>query len=158
MGFNLEVLPMRDYLPESLGSFSDLSPDVRKKAFELFGAVNFWVMTVKPKIHEDFKADVNKFKADVKMTGDTLNIALSGRLDTITSTELLSQYKEASAKGNISAISIDMKNLKYISSAGLRVLLIMRKAVDGGDKFRLINMNEIVRDIMASTGFDTIMC
>lgn len=158
MRFNLEVLPMRDYLPESLGSFSDLSPDVRKKAFELLGAVNFWVMTVKPKIHEDFEPDENNFEADVKMTGDTLNIALSGRLDTITSTELLSQYKEASAKGKVSAINIDMKNLEYISSAGLRVLLIMRKAVGDSNRFNILNMSEFVKSIMTSTGFDTIMC
>ena len=51
-----------------------------------------------------------------------------------------------------------MNGLEYISSAGLRVLLIMRKSVDDGAGFSLINMNKAVRDIMETTGFDTIMC
>ena len=42
MGFDIEVLPMKDYLPESLGSFSDLPSAVRKKELETLGAVNFW--------------------------------------------------------------------------------------------------------------------
>ena len=42
----------------------------------------------------------------------------------------------------------------YISSAGLRVLLIMHKACTGG--VSLYDANEIVREILEQTGFDSI--
>lgn len=158
MGFDLEMIPMKDYLPESIDSFKDLSADIRKKAVDALGEVNFWIMTVNPKIREELTLDENKFKADVKLSDDTLNISLSGRLDTITAPGLLSLYKEADGKGTINAICIDMKELEYISSAGLRVLLIMRKAIEDDDKFSLINMSDDVRDIFETTGFDSIMC
>ena len=41
--------------------------------------------------------------------------------------------KEAEAKGKIEKITVDMKKLDYISSAGLRVLLIMRKSLSGNE-------------------------
>ncbi len=158
MGFDLEMVPMKDYLLESIDSFKDLSPDIRKDAIDILGAVNFWIMTVNPKTRDKQATDKSIFNADVKLSGDALNVSLSGRLDTITAPELLSLYKEAAGKGNISDICIDMKDLDYISSAGLRVLLIMRKAVDADDRFNLINMSDVVREIMETTGFDTIMC
>ena len=139
-------------------SLNELSADARQKALEVLGEVNFWVMTAKQKTREESAHNDNKFSAHAKMSGDTLNITVSGRLDTITAPELLSLYKESAARSKISAICVDMNGLEYISSAGLRVLLIMRKSVDDGAGFSLINMNKAVRDIMETTGFDTIMC
>ena len=51
---------------------------------------------------------------------------------------------------------VDFENLEYISSAGLRVLLIMRKALTDKGSFDLINMNDTVKEIIETTGFDTI--
>lgn len=158
MGFDLEMIPMKDYLPGSIGSFNELSSDILEEAVDVLGAVNFWVMTVDPKIREELSLDESTFKADVKLSDDTLNVALLGRLDTITSPGLLSLYKEAEGKSKISAICVDMKDLEYISSAGLRVLMIMRKAVGDMDRFSIINMSDGVKDIFETTGFDTIMC
>ena len=158
MGFDLEMIPMKQYMPKSVYSLNELSADARQKALEVLGEVNFWVMTAKQKTREESAHNDIKFSAHAKMSGDTLNITVSGRLDTITAPELLSLYKESAARNKITAICVDMNGLEYISSAGLRVLLIMRKSVDDGAGFSLINMNKAVRDIMETTGFDTIMC
>ncbi len=158
MGFDLEMIPMKQYMPKSVYSLNELSADARQKALEVLGEVNFWVMTAKQKTREESAHNDNKFSAHARMSGDTLNITVCGRLDTITAPELLSLYKESAARSKITAICVDMNGLEYISSAGLRVLLIMRKSVDDGAGFSLINMNKAVRDIMETTGFDTIMC
>ena len=158
MGFDLEMIPMKQYMPKSVYSLNELSADARQKALKVLGEVNFWVMTAKQKTREESAHNDNKFSAHARMSGDTLNITVSGRLDTITAPELLSLYKESAARNKITAICVDMNGLEYISSAGLRVLLIMRKSVDDGAGFSLINMNKAVRDIMETTGFDTIMC
>ena len=51
-----------------------------------------------------------------------------------------------------------MKELEYISSAGLRVLMIMRKALGDGRNFSLVNMNDTVNEIIETTRFDNIFC
>lgn len=66
--------------------------------------------------------------------------------------------KSLKGKDKIDGICIDMKNLEYISSAGLRVLLIIRKGIHTGANLSLVNMTEAVREIIETTGFDTIMC
>ena len=100
----------------------------------------------------------NDFKADVELVGKTLNVALAGRLDTITAPGLLELYRKAGSKGGYDDIRIDMKELEYVSSAGLRVLLIMRKALTDSNSFNLVNMNDSVKEIIETTGFDSIFC
>ena len=158
MGFELELVPMSRYMPETIVAYKQLPEDLRAKCMEALGLVNFWVMTAKPGITEHFSCDEADFKADVQLTNETLNVSLAGRLDTITAPSLLALYKEAAGKGKIRDIRVDMKNLEYISSAGLRVLLIMRKALDSDQNISLVNMNDSVREIIETTGFDTIFC
>ncbi len=52
------------------------------------------------------------------------------------------------------AIELHIENMSYISSAGLRVLLIMYKALDDKDQFKLVGMTDSVKEIMEVTGFD----
>ena len=94
----------------------------------------------------------------IEKQGSSLHLAPEGRLDTITAPGLLELYRKAESKGGYDDICIDMKELEYISSAGLRVLLIMRKALTDSNSFNLINMNDSVKEIIETTGFDTIFC
>ena len=52
------------------------------------------------------------------------------------------------------AVDVDCGRLDYISSAGLRVLLIMHKACKDG--VSLHDENEVVSEILSQTGFDSI--
>ena len=158
MGFDLELVPMKDYMPETIRSYEKLPEDIRKDALDALQAVNFWVMTARKGTEEDFSQVEKDFSANVKLQDDSLNIVLKGRLDTISSPGLLALYREAEGKGTVKNICVDMSELDYISSAGLRVLLIMRKALKDDTCFSLINMTGEVRDILETTGFDTIFC
>ena len=50
-------------------------------------------------------------------------------------------------------VEVDCKELSYISSAGLRVLLMISKL----HYVHLINVNDTVKDILSQTGFDQIV-
>ena len=158
MGFNLKFIPFKDYMPDTIYSLAGLPDELRAQVLKGLQEVNMWVMTPKAGIVEDFSCKEENFNANVRLNDDKLYIELTGRLDTITAPELLSLYKEADAKAKISHITIDMKKLDYVSSAGLRVLLIMRKALPDNECFNIINMNENVKEIIETTGFDTIFC
>lgn len=152
MGFNLRKIPVFTYLPDSLLSLSQMSEEKRTAVRDSFREMFFWVMTVKDGSFHG-KDDAIPFSVRADLTDDKLSLVISGRLDTITSPELLSIYLEESAKHAVRSITIDLGTLTYISSAGLRVFVIMRKGLADGDQFRLKNMNESVREIMDETGF-----
>ena len=60
-----------------------------------------------------------------KTAGDALTIALEGRLDTTTAPELEKELKNS--MDDVEKLTMDLNNLEYISSAGLRVLLMAHK-------------------------------
>ena len=69
--------------------------------------------------------------------------------------ELEKQEKEfRDAGGAIKAIHVDVSRMAYISSAGLRVLLMMYKSLENKDSFELTGVSEEVREILETTGFD----
>ena len=83
---------------------------------------------------------------------DNITIALSGRLDKLSSPELEKAMKEEVAKKK--NIIFDLKDLTYISSAGLRVLLATEKENKENEKnTTIINVNSDVMDIFVVTGF-----
>ncbi|MBO4799355.1 MAG: STAS domain-containing protein, partial [Lachnospiraceae bacterium] len=59
------------------------------------------------------------------------------------------------ASGAIRKVRIDCHALDYISSAGLRVLLIMEKGCKEG--VSLTGMNDLVSDILSETGFSELL-
>jgi len=92
--------------------------------------------------------EINKTLLDDKLT-----IALSGRLDTLTAPQL---EQETSSLDGIKELIIDMKDLEYISSAGLRVLLAFQKLMING-KMILKNVCPDVLEVLEITGFADIL-
>ena len=87
--------------------------------------------------------------------GGDLMLALEGRLDTVTSPELEKELK--ADLGSAESVTLDFANLQYISSAGLRVLLSAHKLMAGKGGLKVINVNDIVREVFDVTGFSDIL-
>ena len=90
-----------------------------------------------------------------KMNGTSLEIALEGRLDTMTAPELEQDLNASLDAAN--ALTMDFTNLEYVSSAGLRVLLSAHKAMSAKGGMKIVNVNEIVREVLDVTGFSDIL-
>lgn len=81
-----------------------------------------------------------------------MNVFVSGRLDTVTSVEFDKAIKAEEIKENL--VVIDFSNVEYISSAGLRVLLALKRELDSQSKaLEIHNINAVVREIFSVTGF-----
>ena len=92
---------------------------------------------------------------DTNLNGTVLTAALGGRLDTTTAPELESKLK--SSLDGVTALILDFKDLEYISSAGLRVLLSMQKIMMKRDGMKLVNVSETISEIFEVTGFSDIL-
>ena len=89
------------------------------------------------------------------MNGATLEIALEGRLDTMTAPELETELNRS--LGSAESLVLDFSRLEYISSAGLRVLLTAHKTMSNKGGMTVKNVNEIVQEVLEVTGFADIL-
>lgn len=89
------------------------------------------------------------------ISDNQVELVLSGRLDTNTAVSL---EEEINGLQNVSALVLNLKDLQYISSAGLRVVLMAHKkmrAVAGSMKVK--HPNEMVMEVFDMTGFNDIL-
>lgn len=88
--------------------------------------------------------------------GEQLVVSLKGRLDTVTSVD----FSNALAKEEIKepVVVIEMKELEYISSAGLRALLALKKSLAAQNKeLEIHNLNPVCQEVFKVTGFNNIL-
>ena len=93
----------------------------------------------------------------LKELNDVVIIGLIGTLDTNTSPEAEVEINKSLENG-VKKMAIDLENTRYVSSAGLRVFLATaKKMMATSGKLILCHPNEIVKDILHVSGFNTII-
>ena len=92
--------------------------------------------------------DIQIFKSITGPTAGTVNVKLSGSLDTATAPDLERQL--APVLGGIKDVVFDLAGLKFISSAGLRVFSTTRKTLkERGGETSFINMQPQIEEVFA---------
>lgn len=86
------------------------------------------------------------------VNGEAITIAMEGILDSQTTPDLEKVLEENYA--NVSEINFDFKDLEYLTSAGLRAILVAKQEMikKGGE----LTVRNVPRDVMAifnETGF-----
>lgn len=92
----------------------------------------------------------------IKMVnGNNITLILQGRVDTTTAVQLDAAYEELMG---MEEVEINMEELQYISSAGLRVLLkIEKKMRASSGKLILKKVPEEIMEVFEMTGFADIL-
>ena len=86
----------------------------------------------------------------------TLTVVISGNIDTVTAPELDAQLQENLS--DVKDLVLDFAAVNYISSAGLRVILVANQMMEDADgNMTVKNVNEDVRDVFEMTGFDSLL-
>lgn len=92
---------------------------------------------------------INKTQNEASVT-----LEIVGRLDTTTAPDL---EKEIDNLGEIKELIIDMKDLEYTSSAGLRAILKAQKLMSEKGSMKVINVNETIMEVFDITGFSDML-
>ena len=93
---------------------------------------------------------------ETRVENNTLFIDLEGRLDTVTSQQL-SDLLPTEKRRNLD-IDFNFEKLEYVSSAGLRILVLFKKEAQAtNNKMVIRNINDVIREIFTVTGFDKIL-
>lgn len=152
VGLKAERIPIGPYMPE-LNSTAKLPEETRAALVRAAAPLCVWKMTLDEEYREsETNYEGESFGVSLKTRGNAMEITLRGRLDSITAPELLSVYEKAAEREKPGEITVDASELAYISSAGLRVLLIMVKQVGEGN-LSVTGQNETVQAIFEQTGF-----
>ena len=86
---------------------------------------------------------------------DNVILHIKGRIDTVTS-EILRENLAQIDYDRVMSLTLDFKDVEYISSSGLRELLIAKKKVNDKD-LSIINVSEAVAEIFEITGFSHVL-
>ncbi|MBR0168671.1 MAG: hypothetical protein IJQ08_08360, partial [Synergistaceae bacterium] len=145
-GLKAERIIVADHMPE-LKVFEKLKPEQAAAVKEAMKRNAYWKIismgtsALREEIDTSGIAERN-FDIKAHIEGEKLFISLTGRIDSLTAPKILSFYEKTAR--NINVVYVDCADLQYISSAGLRVLLIMKKK---GDMF-LENVRPQVMEIL----------
>ncbi len=90
-----------------------------------------------------------------KSDGSKLTLQIEGRIDTKTAPELETVIQTSLA--DVSELIIDLADTVYISSSGLRVLLIAQKQMNKQGEMSVIHVNNDLMEIFEVTGFTDIL-
>lgn len=91
-----------------------------------------------------------------KNNGENIILQVEGRIDTVTNVELQKQILEAFQEAK--DVVLDFTEVTYVSSAGLRALLIGQKtAMSKGGSMTLENVADSILKVLKVSGFDGIL-
>ena len=88
------------------------------------------------------------------LENETLFISLEGELNSYNSEEVEKAIDELLIRGGFKDIKIDMNDLVYISSAGLRIIVRIKQRYESTS---LINVPDGVYDVLEMVGFPNLM-
>lgn len=89
---------------------------------------------------------------DKKVEEGKLTVSIGGDLNTLAAPDFEAAVREH--LDAVDAVLIDMKELNYIASSGLRVLLAIQKAMNEKDgSMELCHVGEDIMEVFEITGF-----
>ena len=94
---------------------------------------------------------------DIKMNSasETLTLDIKGRIDTKSAPQL--EEIIGSSLDGVRLLVMDFEGVEYVSSAGLRVLLIAQKTMNRQGDMKVRNVNPDIMEIFEVTGFSDIL-
>lgn len=90
-----------------------------------------------------------------KMDHTALTLFLEGRLDTTTSPQLEAEL--SAFLNGVTQLTLDLEQLAYLSSAGLRVILAAQKRMNKQGRMVVRHVNETIMEVFEVTGFVDIL-
>ncbi|EFK09469.1 STAS domain protein [delta proteobacterium NaphS2] len=88
---------------------------------------------------------------------DCILVAVEGRMDAVSAPEFETFLGNLIDEGALKII-VDFEGLDYISSAGLRSVLVVAKKIQGKNgEILLTSLHDTVKEIFEISGFDTII-
>lgn len=97
-----------------------------------------------------------EFKYSVELKDKVAKINLSGRLDAANAPVFSEEIKKLVGQ-DFNKIVFFLKDLEYVSSAGLRVLVFAKQKMGASTQVFVVSPQQDVVDVIKMTGFDSFL-
>ena len=84
-----------------------------------------------------------------------LTISVEGSIDTLTASDF--ESKVIKALDGVKKLILDFAKVEYVSSAGLRTIILLNEKMEEKEGMTIKNINDEVRDVFEMTGFDELL-
>lgn len=152
-GLTVESVPLSQYFGD-FRILKKLPEGTIDRVKENMDGVDLWIMRAKENESWKHSESIGAMKVDCKNVGGVMELELTGRLDSLNAPQLLETYEKLAEEKPVEKVCVHMKDLEYISSAGLRTLLLIYKKMDGS--FTVNDCSDTVQNILDMTGFSDI--
>ena len=88
------------------------------------------------------------------LENNTLTLYFEGELNSFTSAKVEKEIDEVMSSNTFNKVVLDLKDLTYISSAGLRIIVRIKQQCDDTT---IVNTPSVVNDIFKMVGFQNIV-
>lgn len=96
-------------------------------------------------------------KISTREAYDVLVVDMDGRLDSKTSGYGYDEMVRI-AQGGQKQVLVNLEKLEFVTSAGLRVLLVAAKLLKSrGGELKLCSANDLVKQVLETAGFDSLL-
>ena len=155
-GLKGERMVVSKHMPE-LVLFAKLAPQKAEAIKTAMDKCAYWKITLdedKARMDEPMEED-RRFNVEADYDHGELTLRLFGRVDSINAPTILAFWEKFSHERKVRSVRIDCAKLVFISSAGLRVVLIMDKASPEG--VRILNANDAVKKTFIQAGIESLI-
>ncbi len=94
------------------------------------------------------------FDFTVTSQGKTLDVTLKGRLDAVAAPDLFQEMEKHEGE-KFDQIVLQVRELEYIASAGLRIIVFTKQKIGQDAEVQMEGANEMVKSVLEMTGCDS---
>lgn len=140
-GLKVEKINLAEHMP-TLNIYRQLTQRQISNFQEEMKQCHYWAITLDgTQARQNLERIQDKVPFDMRCSieNNVFQVSLCGRLDSLTAPSLLTAWEHAKDTNTINSIEIDCSKLYYITSAGVRVLLILQEGCEFGVTLNAVN-------------------
>ena len=151
-GMKVEKITLAEHIP-NLSIYQQLTQEQIRNFKTAMNDCHYWVITLDEQRQQadDTEQQSTPFEMNYTLENNLFKVSIVGRLDSLTAPQLLTAWEKIKTTSMPIGAEIDCAKLEYITSAGIRVFLIMQKAL--GRNLTLTNINSALENLFIQKGF-----
>ena len=151
-GMKVKKITLAEYIP-NLSIYRQLTQEQIRNFKTAMNDCHYWIITLDEQKQpaDNAEQQVTPFEMNYALENNMFKVSIGGRLDSLTAPQLLTAWEKIKTTSMPVGAEIDCAKLGYITSAGIRVFLILQKAL--GKNLTLTNVNPSMEKLFIQKGF-----
>ena len=151
-GMKVKKMTLAEHIP-NLRIYRQLTQEQIRNFKTAMNDCHYWIITLDEQRQSADNAEqqATPFEMNYALENNMFKVSIGGRLDSLTAPQLLTAWEKIKTASMPVGAEIDCAKLGYITSAGIRVFLILQKAL--GKNLTLTNVNPSMEKLFIQKGF-----